>query len=199
MKREQKALASLWGSGHADATRTRECVAMPGVREQEILTPAPIVAAIGQLWPEGIALDPCAPVGGSLLEPARSYTGGDGLDGLREPWTDRTYCNPPYAELRSWLAKGLNESRQGRAVLMLCPLRTLRPWFQLDPWRRVCLLRPVKFAGYAQAFPAPLCLLYNGQRPDAFDRAFSPLGCVGSWSNSYRRQGDLLQDSAETK
>lgn len=45
------ALASLYGKGAVDAVRTRECVAMPGLRKQEIYTPEIIVALLHALWP----------------------------------------------------------------------------------------------------------------------------------------------------
>jgi len=85
------ALDSLYGPGHVNATRTRECVAMPGTRNQVILTPQCIVDALRHLWSEGIEFDP-AHAEGSLLG-ARRWTDAYGLCTY---WPDRTYCNPPY-------------------------------------------------------------------------------------------------------
>lgn len=85
------ALNSLYGKGHVNATRTRECVAMPGVREQRVLTSQPIIDGLLQFWPQGIAYD-AAGAPGSLVGAAASTE----KRGLIDPWPDRTYCNPPY-------------------------------------------------------------------------------------------------------
>lgn len=173
------ALDSLYGKGHVNATRTRECVAMPGFREQEILTPCYLINAINEVWPEGIALDPCSE--GSEWVPADEYyTLSEGHDGLAMPWWDRTYVNPPYGELKKWLAKA-SEYPKTLEVMLLCPVRTHRKWFRLDHWRSACLLDPVKFEGYKQAFPAPLVMLYNGRRQHTFKEVFENFGRVGRW------------------
>lgn len=187
------ATKSLHGEGHANATRTRECVAMPGLREQEILTPPSIIRALKALWPNGIALDPCCPTWCNPTGAARSYSGGEVDDGLREPWEDRTYANPPYGELKSWLATGLQWVEAGCDVVMLVPLRTHRKWFRLDAWDAVCFLDPLKFVGFDQAFPSALCVLYGGDDVAAFSVAFSPLGrCAQVVNLSHARQGVLL-------
>lgn len=67
------ALKSLYGEGHAEATRTRESAAMPGYREQSVFTPTPIIGALVQLWGE-IAHDPChGPPGIVLTAPGRAF------------------------------------------------------------------------------------------------------------------------------
>jgi len=45
----------------------------------------------------GIDLDPCGPDDGSNPIGARRVYAPPGLDGLREPWRGRVYCNPPGA------------------------------------------------------------------------------------------------------
>lgn len=154
-----------------------------GEREQEVLTPPRIIDALLRLWPSGIALDPCAPTDPAkrLVPAAQFYDGVDG-DGLRDPWLDHTYANPPYDDLARWLAKGLREAHCGRIeVVELVPARTHREWFDLAAWDRVCLLRPLRFVGFANDFPAPLVALYAGTRPEAFDAAFGHLGRCGSF------------------
>lgn len=100
------ALISLYGDGHANATRTRECVAMPGVRNQVVLTPACAVDGLNVFWPQGVGYDPChAPE--SLIK-AEKWTR---TRGLLDPFLPRTFCNPPYGtslldpenELWPWL------------------------------------------------------------------------------------------------
>ncbi len=91
----KNALNSLYGEGHAQATlnktRTRECVAMPGVRNQVILTPQCIVDGLLKFWPEGILYDPASDESEHI--PCED---GTGTGGLIDPWPHRTYCNPPY-------------------------------------------------------------------------------------------------------
>lgn len=228
------ALKSLYGAGHAAAsraelakTRTRECVAMPGARNQTVLTPQTVIDGLLALWPEGIAFD--AAHGPESIVPAAEKTS---TRGLLDSWPHRTYANPPYgaclrnpardgaaahehevskaaekaaakaekrkprsirrpdsievAGLGDWLEHQLERS-EGESVV-LAPVRTHRKWFRA--WLRrlgaAVFLDPLKFEGYAQAFPAPLVLgFYIGpqarialveERVVAFVRAFAHLG-----------------------
>ena len=91
----KNALNSLYGEGHAQATLNktwaRECVPMPGVRNQVILTPQCIVDGLLKFWPEGILYDATCDEEEHLL-----CEDGTSTKGLIDPWPDRTYCNPPY-------------------------------------------------------------------------------------------------------
>lgn len=139
---------------------------MPGKREQTILTPPCVVEALQQMWPEGIALDPCpehATFNCAQNIPAEDwlhYHQGedDWRNGLLCPWRDRTYCNPPYGELKKWMEKSYAEDVEH---VMLVPVRTHRSWFRLDRYDAVAFLKPLKFVGFKQAFPAPLAVLYR--------------------------------------
>lgn len=186
------AVKSLYGEGHANATRTRECVAMPGLREQEILTPPSILSAVREVWPEGIALDPCCPTWCNPTGAAKVYTGGEADDGLREPWVERTFANVPFGELGTWLGKAAREAETFVEIMVLGPVRPHRDWAGLGLWDRVCLLRPVVFVGFKSAHPEPLCIRYAGTRLKRFDRAFARLGEVGTWTQTFVRQGVLL-------
>lgn len=165
------ALSSLYGQGHVDATRTRECVAMPGKREQEVLTPPSVIEAVQSLWPgTGIELDPCSNAGRHV--PAAEHYVWPEQDGLTLPWRDCTYVNPPYGDLKKWMAKSASERVEH---VMLVPVRTHRVWFDLSRYDAVGLLKPVKFVGFAQAFPAPLALLYRGLYRKRFADCVGPL------------------------
>lgn len=85
--------SSLYGEGHLNATRTRECVAMPGVRDQRVQTPDCIIQALWDLWENGIAYDPAHCEGSLVNADACTSTRG-----LIDPWPDFTYCNPPYGQ-----------------------------------------------------------------------------------------------------
>lgn len=58
--------------------------------------------------------DPC-PIGG----------GG----GLERQWGERTFVNPPYSEIKEWVAYGFNQAQKGKTVVMLIPSRTDTRWW----------------------------------------------------------------------
>jgi hypothetical protein len=167
-------IASLWGQGAVDATRARECVAMPGKRKQEILTPSAILDPLRAFWGR-IACDPC----GTPLHSIADLTIYQHENGLGYRWPDLTFINPPYANLKDWLAH-YREHATGRACL-LGPVRSHRKWWRAAARESatVFYLKPITFVGYPQAFPAPLCLLFNRDTPEAVADAFpSDLGGV---------------------
>lgn len=133
-------------------------------REQVICTPPyllePISRAMG-----GIALDAAGCMGSpaSLLA-ERVYYEGD--NGLIKPWADRTFCNPPYADLADWLEKASSEAPAGYQIAVLCPVRTktLYWWRYADTADAIAWLKPVKFLGFEGTFPESCCLLYWGRR-----------------------------------
>lgn len=201
------ALNSLYGAGHAEASKTftRECVAMPGVREQTVLTPEKVNAPLREMYPGGW-YDPCPP---------------HGTRGLIDPWTGPAYCNPPYgtclrdperdlatytkeqavreeqkaahklqnkrktlklkpfsvptASLEDWLRKSVLSNIE---VVVLVPNRSHRKWMRT--WKRqqdaIIEMDPLKFEGEKQAAPFPLVLGYRGPRVLDFVRIFRHLG-----------------------
>lgn len=57
------------------------------------------------------------------------------IDGLKQPWAGRVWCNPPYSDIAPWVEKAWAELRSGRAplVAMLIPgNRTEQKWWQRD-------------------------------------------------------------------
>jgi hypothetical protein len=107
------------------------------------------------------------------------------LSGHIQEWPDRTFVNPPFgdrgphASLASFQDFTDAFESTPNSVIMLCPVRSHRQW-----WRRnvmfaadaVCYLDPLKFEGFPQSFPAPLCLAYKGCDPDGFRDAFRSFG-----------------------
>ena len=166
------ALHSLFGQGHVDATRTRECVAMPGKREQSIFTPQDIADRLVLFWGDYPAMDP-AWCPGQLVR-AYEYP----ADGLVAHWPRRTFCNPPYGELQLWLEHG----GDFEDVIWLVPIRCHRVWWR-EWWHKLDVkiaLDPVKFVGFKQPFPAPMLLGYRGGPASAmrFEEMFGDLGGV---------------------
>lgn len=50
--------------------------------------------------------------------------------GLENPWSNRTWCNPPYSNIAPWVEKAEAELCLGRASLLLLPSRTGMGWFR---------------------------------------------------------------------
>jgi phage N-6-adenine-methyltransferase len=93
-------------------------------------TPPEIVDHYARLWAGGsFTLDAAA---SPELHVCDQYFTVDD-DGLRQPWTGRVWCNPPYGrdEIK-WVRKAINEVHAGRAELavLLLPAKTGKPWFQ---------------------------------------------------------------------
>jgi len=115
----------------------------PEEREQQILTPPALVSLVRAIFDGPIELDPCAAVDewGDVLgfvDAKRHHSGTlatnlpEDRNGWTQPWADRTFVNPPYAELRVWLACAVRESEDQRhRIAVLCPVRSNRWW-----WRR---------------------------------------------------------------
>lgn len=51
------------------------------------------------------------------------------FDGLAVPWGSVNFCNPPYSEVRQWVAKAAQEAAQGKVVVLLIPARTDTIWW----------------------------------------------------------------------
>jgi len=192
-----KALRSGYGAsdGQKHASTVKAMVA-PGERPQEVYTPSVISDALISCW-GGIELDPCwgpgstVPAQHTYYVPPRVVLSATGkakvvfkaepgeLDGLKAPWRDLTFVNPPYKHLEVWLKKAEHEAVDcGHEVAVLCPARAHRKWFRKHTRSADCIidLDPVTFIGYASAFPVPLVMIYWGPRPASFAFAFAHLG-----------------------
>ena len=59
------------------------------------------------------------------------------LDGLKQPWPGRVFCNPPYGkDVGKWTAKAKVEAKKGSLVVMLLPARTDTKWFHRDIYKK---------------------------------------------------------------
>src|SRR5262249_39145220 len=72
-------------------------------------------------------LDPCATAANAKAP--RFYTRDD--DGLRQPWTGRVFCNPPYGRvIAEWVAKAkAAAATTAELVVLLVPARTDTRWW----------------------------------------------------------------------
>lgn len=157
------------------ATGNRE--GKPAEREQDIHTPDVILDVCAALW-GSIEFDPCA---SRTCEPFASRNLYIEDDGLSVAWEPGAFWNPPYKDLAAWLAHAAaQEERIG-----LYPVRTNRQWwcdFHSRHVDRIAWLKPLKFAGFKQAFPAPLVLTYQGIDPEGFEEvvARAKIACLVS-------------------
>lgn len=145
-------------------------------RPQEVFTPRSLVQPLIDVW-GSIALDPCCHTNSPLNQLATEAWYGvvterddkgvpkawDG-PGRTDAWVDRTYCNPPFSELKAWLAHAQQFNQLRTAMLM--PARLQRSWLrEFLRYKEVVALNSVKFHGYDQAFPQALLMVISG--PDA--------------------------------
>lgn len=100
-------------------------------------------------------------------------------------WPDRTFVNPPYGDkgpeciLAAFADFCAKFAATQTECALLCPVRSHRKW-----WRRdvlvaadaIAYLDPIRFEGFAQSFPAPLCVAYKGPHAYRMRRAFARLG-----------------------
>jgi hypothetical protein len=187
---------------------TAKSLISPGERPQEIYTPHAVVEALLRIWPHIALDPCSGPgsVVGALdtfyiperIEQVRDKKGNvvlddngepktrtyyrveaEGeIDGLTREWVDYAYCNPPFKNLKPWLAHAERQGEAGRETAMLAPTRGNRSWFR-DATRRatsVIDLDPLAFLGHKSTFPAPLCMLYWGAMKQLFEFAFEALG-----------------------
>ena len=129
------------------------------------------------------------------------------LSGHVQDWPDRSFCNPPYGDRGPHASLGGFQefteayARAEGSVIMLCPVRSHRKW-----WRKnvlftsdaVCFLDPIKFEGFQQSFPAPLCLAYRGPDPEGFKEAFELFGDTDVRGKQEEGCGRCLDVSTES-
>jgi hypothetical protein len=108
-----------------------------------------------------------------------------GRSGHAVPWVDRTYVNPPFGDkgpeclLATFGDFCAAFARAQVECALLCPMRSHRKWWRRDVLRAadaIVFLDPLKFEGFAQSFPAPLCLAYKGPNTERVAPAFAKLG-----------------------
>jgi hypothetical protein len=159
-----------------------------GDRPQEIFTPLSLLAPLLSVW-GSIELDPCGHPDSPVSRIAREVwtatdvrkTGAkrpvwDG-NGLICTWRDKTYANPPFAELERWLAKACEEADGNTNIAVLAPVRPHRRWWRACRAHLLPIyLNPVCFEGYEQAFPAPLCLFVAGRCQTAVALSYERAG-----------------------
>ena len=83
-------------------------------------------------------------------------------DGLARPWGSSTFCNPPYSQIKVWVAKAANEAAMGKTVVLLIPSRTDTKWWHeyvMKASEIRFLKGRLKFGGAANNAPFPSCVV----------------------------------------
>ncbi len=91
--------------------------------------------------------DPC-PLGGS--------------GGLDRPWGSRTFCNPPYSQLKLWAKKAYDEAQLGKTIVLLIPSRTdTKYWHEyVMKAKEIRFIKGrLKFGNATQNAPFPSCVV----------------------------------------
>ena len=146
--------------------------ARTGTGRDDWATPPELVTAIARKLDVRFALD-TACESHNAIEGVRAVCAVDrGADGLTTDWVmslyltreaapdhrDAAWCNPPYSQIRLWLAKCAHEGQRCRVVALI-PARTdTRAWHEsvMPSAHRVLLLKGrVRFAGAATGAPFP--------------------------------------------
>ena len=141
---------------------------------QDWCTPAALLDRVRQVG--RIGLDPCASPQG-LVHARVEWTGPpEGENGLAASWApvlkrgEIAWCNPPFAELATWVDKAVSEWTRllmglpdedafpSRGILLLSPARTDTAWFRrlVENARAICFLSGrLTFVGAPNPAPFP--------------------------------------------
>jgi phage N-6-adenine-methyltransferase len=88
-------------------------------------------------------------------------------DGLSQSWAKRNWCNPPYSQLKKWVAKAAQEAAFGNMTVMLIPARTDTAAFHDHIYRKanveiIFLRGRLKFGDAKNSAPFPsMVVVFN--------------------------------------
>jgi phage N-6-adenine-methyltransferase len=102
-------------------------------------------------------------------------------DGLRQPWTGRVWCNPPYGRgIGRWLAKAWESVESGAAdvVVLLLPARTDSAWWHeyATKGEVVYLKGRLRFGGAKSGAPFPSAVVVFRNAPEVRESVTKPVG-----------------------
>lgn len=90
----------------------------PGKSRQDYSTPPEFLEALREhLGIRDFNLDAAASRENAITTPF--YDGSPGLDGLVEPWDSWTFCNPPFGNIRPWVAKAWEEGEENCSAVLV--------------------------------------------------------------------------------
>lgn len=133
----------------------------PGHSEQVVCTPKDFLAALkGKLGIEQFTIDLAADEYNTV---AQTFYGEED-DSLVQEWAKPgwCYCNPPYADIEPWVAKGWIESQSGANIAMLLPASVGSNWWKTYVHNKgyVLLASPrLTFVGHTSPYPKDLVVV----------------------------------------
>ena len=90
-----------------------------------------------------------------------------GVSGLDREWGTSTFVNPPYSEIKEWVAYGYEQAQKGKTVVMLIPSRTDTRWwhdFVMKAKEIRFIKGRLKFGGQKNSAPFPSAIVvFDGQ------------------------------------
>lgn len=101
------------------------------------------------------------------------------IDGLKIPWQDKTYVNPPYSDPLPWVKKAIKENRKGHRIAMLMKHDSSARWYQLLHEAGAHFMMPMRRLHYGAdnraAFPSVLIVLHTHPDPCQYILSEMPL------------------------
>lgn len=87
------------------------------------------------------------------------------FDGLKEEWQHNTFVNPPYSNPLPWVKKAIEESKQGKCIVMLLKSDTSTEVFRLcHQFGEVLFFaRRIKFNGNTPNFGSMLVIFNKSE------------------------------------
>lgn len=158
------------------------------IDSDSLCTPHEIADPLYELWPGGIACDPCSNQH-SIIRAKETYTFG----GLHRAYGVTTYQNHPYSTNEPWIDKANHEMQIGHVVelVILCMTATSTLWWkkamvvpQRNP-RVICTPR-LKFLGpsgkpMVHGARFDTSLIYYGRHHRRFDKLFAHVANWTTW------------------
>jgi hypothetical protein len=88
------------------------------------------------------------------------------IDGLSQPWKDRTFVNPPYSEPLKWVKKAIEENRKGKTIALLLKYDCSTEWYRqlLSAGAHIIAVNERLHFGDKKAAPfcSMIAILYGG-------------------------------------
>lgn len=153
-------------------------------------TPLDLAQEVRGVFGGTIGLDPCTEACNHLRAIDYYVAPGTGTedieDGLTRPWNDRTWCNPPYGQLRDWLLKVLDEHAHGHRIgLLLSVSRTEQEYLQDVIRASSCFMflkGKLKFNDAANTGQLASWIFWFNVAPDVVNREMGWRGTIcSSW------------------
>jgi hypothetical protein len=127
-------------------------------KDQGARTPSGLIKQIQQMFlPKGVKLWDPTPHG---------WTPKSKWDGLRDPWKDYNFINPPFDKTGKFFERAIAQQDKCTSFFLVpCRFHT-RYFFDAAPYmKHIYLLEnEVNFVGYTQSLPVALCLVVFGKK-----------------------------------